>query len=59
MASTLARFESSGFLLVYEDPVDNLVALHLRVVDACQAINYSGLFERLRRSMMRRDEARI
>jgi hypothetical protein len=45
MASTLARFESSGFLpvgtpkaLVYAAPVDNEEALHHRIVDACQTI---------------------
>jgi hypothetical protein len=42
MASTLARFESSGFLpvgtlktLVYAAPVDNEEALHHCIVDAC------------------------
>jgi hypothetical protein len=42
MASTLARFESSGFLrvgtpksLVYAAPVDNEEALQRRIVDAC------------------------
>jgi hypothetical protein len=45
MASTLARFESSGFLPVgtpktpvYAAPVDNEEALHHRTVDACQTI---------------------
>jgi hypothetical protein len=67
MASTLATFESSGFLpvgapkaLVYAAPVDNEEALHHRIVDACQTIrNYPGIFERMRRSMMRRVEACI
>jgi hypothetical protein len=61
MASTLATFESSGFLpvgtpktLVYSAPVDNEEALHRRIVDACQTIgNYPEIFERMRRSMMR------
>jgi hypothetical protein len=61
MASTLATFESSEFLpvgtpkaLVYAAPVDNEEALHIRIVDACQTIrNYSGIFERMRRSMRR------
>jgi hypothetical protein len=65
MASTLAIFESSGFLLVgtpktlvYAAPFDNEEALHHRTVDACQTIrNYRGIFERMRRSMMRRVEA--
>jgi hypothetical protein len=67
MASTLARFESSGFLpvgtpetLVYGAPIDNEEALHHRIVDACQTIrNCPGIFERMRRSMMRRVEACI
>jgi hypothetical protein len=67
MASTLARFESSGFLpvgtpnsFVYAAPVDNGEALHHRTVDGCQIIrNYPGIFERMRRSMMRRTEACI
>jgi hypothetical protein len=53
MVSTLARFESSGFLPVgttktplYAAPVDNEEAL--RTVDACQTIrNYPGVFERM------------
>jgi hypothetical protein len=66
MASTLhARFDSSGFLpvghlkpRVYAAPVDNKETLHLRSVDACQTIrNCPGIFERMRRSMMRRVEA--
>jgi hypothetical protein len=67
MASTLARFESSAFVpvgtpksLVYAAPVDNEDALHHRIVDACQTIrNYPGIFERMRRSMLRRVEACI
>jgi hypothetical protein len=65
MASTLARFESFGYLpvgtpksLVYVAPVDNEKAFHHRIVDVCQTIrNFSGVFERMRRSMMRRVEA--
>jgi hypothetical protein len=46
--------------LVYAAPVDNEEALHHRTVDACQNIrNYPGIFERMRRSMMRRVEACI
>jgi hypothetical protein len=53
MASTLARFESSGFLRagrlhtrVYAAPVDNKEALH--TVDACQTFrNYPGIFARM------------
>jgi hypothetical protein len=74
MASTLGRFESSRFLLVgttknscvcvcvcvCEAPADNEEALHHRIVDACQTIrNYPGIFERMRRSIMRRVEAWI
>jgi hypothetical protein len=63
MASTLARFESSGFLpktVAYAAPVDNEMALHHPIVDACQSIrNYPGIFDRMRRSMMRRVEACI
>jgi hypothetical protein len=41
-------------------PVDNEEAFHHRTVDACQTIrNYSGICERVRRSMMRRVEACI
>jgi hypothetical protein len=48
MASTLARFESSGFL-----PVGTPKTL----VYVCQTIpNYAGFFERVRRAMMRRVE---
>jgi hypothetical protein len=44
--------------LVYAAPVDNEVALHHRIVDACQTIrNYPAIFERMRRPMMRRVEA--
>jgi hypothetical protein len=62
MASTLTRFESSGFLpvgtpktLVYAAPVDNEEALHHRIVDAYQTIhNYPRIFEWMWRSMMKR-----
>jgi hypothetical protein len=65
MASTIARFESSGFLpvetpksLVYVAPVDNEKALHHRIVYVCQTIrNFSGIFARMRRSLLRRVEA--
>jgi hypothetical protein len=44
---------------VYVASVDNEEALH-RTVDTCQAIrNYPGIFEWMRRSMMRRVEAYI
>jgi hypothetical protein len=51
MASTLARFESSGFIpvatpktAVYAAPVDNEEAPHHRTLDACQTIpNYPGV----------------
>jgi hypothetical protein len=67
MATTLARFESSGFLpvrtpkaLVHAAPVDNEQALHHRIVDGCQTIrNYPDIFERMQWSMMRRVEACI
>jgi hypothetical protein len=63
MASTLARFESSGFLHVGTPktaPVDNKEVLHHRIVDACQTIrNYPGIFELIWPSMMRRVEACI
>jgi hypothetical protein len=40
--------------LVYATPVVNEVALHYRIVDACQAIrNYPSIFECMRRSAMR------
>jgi hypothetical protein len=46
--------------LVYAVPVDNEEALHHRTADVCQTIrNYTGVFERMRRSMMRRIEACI
>jgi hypothetical protein len=46
--------------LVYAAPVDNEEALHRRIVDACQTIpNCPSIFERMRRSMMRRVEACI
>jgi hypothetical protein len=64
MTSTLFAFQSSGFLpagqlntLVYEVPVDNEGAHHNRIVDACQTIpNLPGIFERMRRTTMRRVE---
>jgi hypothetical protein len=67
MASTLARFDSSKFHLrghletfVCTAPVDNEEALHHRIVDACQTIRKCpGIFERVRRSMMRGVEACI
>jgi hypothetical protein len=67
MASTLARFVSSGFLpvrtpktIVYAAPVDNEEALNHRTVVVCRTIrNYPGIFERMRRSMMRRVEGCI
>jgi hypothetical protein len=61
MASTLAQFESpvgTPKPLVYAAPVDTEEALHHRTVDACQTIrNHPGIFERIRRFMMRRVEA--
>jgi hypothetical protein len=46
--------------LLYAAPVDNEVALHRRTVDICQTIsNCPAIFERMRRSMMRRVEACI
>jgi hypothetical protein len=43
---------------VYAAPVGNEEAFHHRIVNACQTIlNHSGIFERMRRSMMRRVEA--
>jgi hypothetical protein len=67
MASTLTGFESSEFLpvgtpkpLVYAAPVDNKEAFHHRTVDACQTIlSCPGIFERMRRSVMRRVEVCI
>jgi hypothetical protein len=67
MASTLTRLESSEFLpvgtpkpSVYAAPVDKEEALHHRTVDTCQTIrNYPGIFERMRRSVMRCVEACI
>jgi hypothetical protein len=45
-------------IIVYAAPADNEEALRHRVVDACQNIsNYPGIFERMRRSMMRHVEA--
>jgi hypothetical protein len=53
MVSTLARFQSSGFLPV--GTLRNPCVLHHRIVDACQTIrNYPGIVERMPRSMMRR-----
>jgi hypothetical protein len=44
--------------LVHAAPVDNEEVLYHRTVDACQTIhNYPGIFERMRRSMVRRVEA--
>jgi hypothetical protein len=44
--------------LLYAAAVDNEKALHRRTVDSCPTIrNYSRIFERMRRSMMRRAEA--
>jgi hypothetical protein len=62
MASTLhARFQSSGYLPVgtLKNPcVDNEGALHHRTVGTFETIrNYPGVFERMRRSLMRRVEA--
>jgi hypothetical protein len=46
--------------LMYAAPVDNEEALHHRNVEACQTIrNYTGIFERMRRSMLRRVEESI
>jgi hypothetical protein len=46
--------------LMYAAPVDNEDSLHHGIVDVCQTIrNYPGIFERLRRSTMRRVEACI
>jgi hypothetical protein len=44
--------------LVYAAPVDNEETLRQRIVDTCQTIrNYPGVFERMRRSIVRRVEA--
>jgi hypothetical protein len=58
VASTLARFEPSGFLpwghlktLVYVAPVNNIERL--------DHYNYPGIFERMRQSMMRRADVYI
>jgi hypothetical protein len=62
MASMLVRFESSGFLPVGTPtiPVDIEETLRHRIVDACQTIRkYPGIFQRMRRSMMRHVEACI
>jgi hypothetical protein len=46
--------------LVYAAPVDNEEALRHSIVDACHTIrNYPGIFELMRRSMMRRAEVCI
>jgi hypothetical protein len=46
--------------LVYAAPFVNEEALHHRIVGACKNIrSYPGIFERMRRSMMRRVEACI
>jgi hypothetical protein len=46
--------------LVYAAPVGKEEALLHGIVDACQTIcNYPGIFERMRRSMMRHVEACI
>jgi hypothetical protein len=46
--------------LEYVAPADNEVALHHGILDTCQSIrNYPGIFERMRRSMMRRVEGCI
>jgi hypothetical protein len=58
MASTLVRFESSGFLPMgirktpwYAVPVDN--EEFDSIVDVCETIhNYPGIFERMRWYMM-------
>jgi hypothetical protein len=57
MPSTVARFESSGFLpvgtpktLVYAAPGDNEEAIHHRIVDAC------GLFAAVIIDMMKTSE---
>jgi hypothetical protein len=69
MASTLARFESSGCLSVGTTQssfvcsssfVDNQGALHHHVVDACKTVSdYPSIFEGMRQSMMRLVEACI
>jgi hypothetical protein len=54
------RFLETAHILRYAAPFDNEKALHHRIVDACQTIrNYAGIFERMRRSTMRRVEACI
>jgi hypothetical protein len=46
--------------LLYSASFDNEEALQHRIVDACETIhNYPGIFERMRRSMMRHVEAYI
>jgi hypothetical protein len=60
MASTLAGFESSGFLpvgtyktLVHAATVDNEEALHNRTVEACQTTrNYPAIFEQMQQCMI-------
>jgi hypothetical protein len=45
-------------ILMYAVPVDNEEALHHRILDTCYSINnYAGIFEWMRRSLMRRVEA--
>jgi hypothetical protein len=64
MASTLARFDSSGFLPV-EAPkntcvCDNEEVIHNHTVDTCQTIrNNPDIFARMRWSMRRRVDACI
>jgi hypothetical protein len=44
--------------LVHADPVDNEEAFDHHILEICQNIrNYPGIFERMRRSMMRHVEA--
>jgi hypothetical protein len=63
MASTLARFESSGFLSMATPKIpvyDNEEELNHYIVDARQTIhNCPGIIERMRRPKMRRVEACI
>jgi hypothetical protein len=62
----MARLESSGFLAVGTFKAPSVCSSCLkrrgtyRIVDACQTIrNYTGIFERMLRSMTRRVEASI
>jgi hypothetical protein len=65
MASTLSRFESSGFLpagtpktLAYAVPANNKQALHHCTVDACQTIrNNPTISERMWQAMTRHMKA--